>query len=110
MKRLWCASREVLVWTSVALGLGLKALPADGQAAPPASGGRARIEAVRSEQALRVDGQLDEPIWQRAQFIRDFVQREPREGEPATQRTEIAFVYTEDALYVGARMQESGGE
>jgi hypothetical protein len=56
-----------------------------------------------------VDGRLDEPIWQQAQFVRDFVQREPREGEAATQRTEVAFVYAEDALYVGARLSEAPG-
>jgi len=58
---------------------------------------------------LRVDGHLDEPVWQRAQFVRDFVQREPREGEPATQPREVAFVYTDDALYVGARLFETPG-
>ncbi|MGH7462132.1 MAG: carbohydrate binding family 9 domain-containing protein, partial [Longimicrobiales bacterium] len=110
MKRLCCAAREVLVWAGVTVGLLANLAPAGGQAAPSASSGRARIEAVRTDQAPRVDGLLDEPIWQRAQFSRDFVQRDPREGEAATQRTEFAFVYTDDALYVGARMQETEGE
>ena len=69
-----------------------------------------RIVAVKADQGLRVDGQLDEGVWRRAQFTRDFVQREPREGEPATRRTEFAIVYTDEALYVGARMEESGGD
>ena len=34
----------------------------------------------------------------------EFVQRDPQQGQPATQQTEVAFVYTEEALYVGARM------
>ena len=36
--------------------------------------------------------------------ITDFVQREPTEGAPPTDRMEVRFVYDDDALYVGARM------
>ena len=49
-------------------------------------------------------------MWQQARFVGGFVQREPREGEPATQPTEVAFVYTDDALYVGARLREAAGQ
>src|SRR5207248_11491778 len=37
-------------------------------------------------------------------FTTDLIQKEPDQGLPATLRTEVAFVYDEDALYVGARM------
>lgn len=39
------------------------------------------------------DGRLDEAEWQSAQKIRDFRQREPNEGQPATERTEVAVLY-----------------
>jgi hypothetical protein len=51
-----------------------------------------------------VDGRLDEPIWAQAQPAAGFTLREPTEGVPAPERTEVRFVYTADALYVGARM------
>ena len=36
-----------------------------------------------------------------------FRQRDPDEGQPATERTEIRVLYDDDALYVGARMFDS---
>jgi hypothetical protein len=79
------------------------------QAAPAGSGARARVEAVRAERGVRLDGRLEEAEWQRARFIREFVQREPQEGVAASQATEVAFVYTDEALYVGARLREAAG-
>jgi hypothetical protein len=71
---------------------------------------RPRTEATREEQAPKVDGRLDESLWQRAHFVRGFTQRDPHQGEKATQETEVAFVYTDDALYVGARMRADSGQ
>jgi hypothetical protein len=65
---------------------------------------RPRLQAVRVEQAPRVDGVLDDAVWQRASFTRDFFQKEPLQGQPCSQRTEVAFAYDAKALYVGARM------
>ncbi|HEY9448483.1 MAG TPA: DUF5916 domain-containing protein, partial [Gemmatimonadaceae bacterium] len=64
-----------------------------------------RIQAVHLERAaVKVDGKLDDAAWRSAKWVSDFVQREPSEGAPPTQRTEVAFLYDDDALYVGARM------
>jgi len=48
-----------------------------------------------------LDGKLIEPCWQDAAKISNFTQRELNEGEPATERTQIAAVYTSKALYFG---------
>ncbi|HEY3382018.1 MAG TPA: DUF5916 domain-containing protein [Vicinamibacterales bacterium] len=50
---------------------------------------------------IRVDGSFDEPIWQLARPIGPLVQREPNQGRPATEETDVRVVYTADALYVG---------
>ena len=42
--------------------------------------------AARAEQAPRLDGTLDDPIWQIAPPIDDFRQREPLETAPATEK------------------------
>ena len=42
-------------------------------------------------------------------WISDFTQREPTEGAPASAQTRVAFVYDDEALYIGARMQASRG-
>ena len=61
--------------------------------------------AARVQQdAIQVDGVLDEEAWQGAPALTDFVQREPEEGAPPTQEMEVRFVYDESALYIGARM------
>jgi hypothetical protein len=62
------------------------------------------VGALRTTGRIVVDGHLDEPDWQRAQPATDFTQRDPDEGKPATERTEIRVLYDDDALYVGARM------
>src|SRR6185436_14907338 len=54
--------------------------------------------------SVRVDGRLDEELWQRAPAVTDFVQAEPTEGAAPADPMDVRFVYDETALYVGARM------
>src|SRR5882724_4241073 len=49
----------------------------------PQEGART-AEAIRVDRAPRLDGTLNDPLWQSAKPITDFRQREPQEGEPAT--------------------------
>ncbi|MCM3879593.1 MAG: carbohydrate binding family 9 domain-containing protein [Vicinamibacterales bacterium] len=70
---------------------------------PGASEKRATIVRVPDE-AIRLDGRLDDAAWKDAPAITDFTQKEPIENAPATQRMEVRFVYDNKAIYVGARM------
>ena len=54
-----------------------------------------------------MDGRLDDEAWAAAPVLSDFVQKEPVEGAAPTERTEVRFVYDDDALYVGARMYDA---
>ena len=58
-------------------------------------------------QAPTVDGSLDDDVWKTAPWFSDFVQKEPVEGGEPPERTEVGFLYDDDALYVGARMWRS---
>jgi hypothetical protein len=49
-----------------------------------------------------IDGRLDEVVWRSAEPLSDFVQRELREGEPVSERTEVRVLTDGEALYVGA--------
>ena len=60
-----------------------------------------RAIATRSAGAIRVDGRLDEPAWQRASPIGRLVQREPVEGGMPSEETDVRIVYTDSALYIG---------
>ena len=69
---------------------------------------RKRATATRAaDGAIRIDGRLDEAAWQAATPMTDFVQKEPAEGEPATDAIDIRFVFDDNALYVGARMRSA---
>lgn len=47
-----------------------------------------------------IDGVPDEAVWGNAPTLDGFVQRVPRDGQPATERTEVRFIYDGDAIYV----------
>jgi len=53
-----------------------------------------------------VDGRLDEPDWEAAPPIGPLTQREPAEGQPATEPTEVRVLFDERALYVGVVCHE----
>jgi hypothetical protein len=67
----------------------------------------ARARAVRVRTSIEVDGRLDEPVWAEAPAITDFIQEDPAEGEPGTQRTEFRVAYDDDAIYIGAMLYDS---
>jgi len=64
------------------------------------------FEAVRTSEKIKVDGVLDEPAWQQADMVSDFVQRRPSPGQPAERRTEVFFLYDDDAVYIAAKLYE----
>ena len=77
------------------------------QATPPAAapGAAARIGSIKLVQRPpTIDGRLDEDVWRDAPLFNGFIQRELREGEPVSERTEIRVVADAEALYIGAWM------
>ncbi len=63
--------------------------------------------AIRITEKITIDGQLEEPAWMLAAPISDFTQQTPRTGQPATERTEVRFLYDDDNLYVGVMCFDS---
>jgi hypothetical protein len=61
------------------------------------------LRPTRTEAPPLLDGRLDERAWQSALLVDDFVQRAPREGAPASERTEVRILYTKTDLYLGVR-------
>lgn len=64
------------------------------------------IRAVRTP-PLDLDGRLDEAVYASVAPLTDFVQQEPREGQPATEKTEAWILFDEQFLYVAARCWDS---
>jgi hypothetical protein len=69
-----------------------------------------QVPAVRVMESPRIDGVLDEAIWQSAAVISDFIQQQPAEGAPATERTEVRVVYNGSSLFIGVRAFDSSHE
>ena len=46
-----------------------------------------QVPAVRVDEGPVLDGVLDDPVWRQAALIDQFIQQEPNEGAPATERT-----------------------
>ena len=64
------------------------------------------VEAVRISAPPRIDGRLDDEAWRTAVIATDFLQREPDEGKPATERTELRVVFDGQAVYVGVKLYD----
>ena len=87
----------------------------EGALAPSGTGGAAvfsggvapaAVDAIRRVGELAIDGHLDDPAWQPAPVITDFVQGVPVEGAEPSEPTEVRVVFDDDAIYVAARMYE----
>src|SRR5689334_7085662 len=99
-----------LGWSVVALVAGVSAANAQQQstriARAPVAFAAARAVRARPS-APRIDGVLDDAAWQSAPAITGFLQHDPNEGQPGTERTEARIVYTDAAIYIGVRAYDT---
>ena len=59
------------------------------------------------QEAPVLDGLLNEQAWQDAPVTGEFVQRDPDEGMPVSERTEVRALYDQENLYFGIRCFDS---
>ncbi len=62
--------------------------------------------AARTQAAPVIDGRLDDPAWAGAPIDDRFVQVQPLEGQPPSERTEVQLLYDDRAVYVGVRCRD----
>jgi hypothetical protein len=84
--------------------LGIIGGPVLGQA-PGADTKNLRIPKLEADAVI--DGRLDDAVWAQAVTVSDLHQTFPIEYQTPTQRTEVRLFFTEEALYVAARMWET---
>ena len=58
--------------------------------------------AALARESVVIDGLLNEAVWQRAEPITEFVQKDPEQGQPISYPTVVRMAYDEKALYVAA--------
>jgi hypothetical protein len=59
------------------------------------------------DEAITVDGVLNETVWQTTPTIGALVQREPRPGEAPSERTDVRLLHDKDHLYIGVMAYDS---
>lgn len=62
---------------------------------------------VGARESIRLDGVLDEPVWERAVPATNFVQIDPNNGAPATEQTEVRIAFDAETLYLGVICHDS---
>ena len=82
---------------------------------PPATAsrndaGQVTVRAVRLTGGLALDGVLDEEIYRTVEPISDFVQIEPDNGAPATEKTEFWVFFDDANFYISVRAWHSAPE
>lgn len=65
-----------------------------------------RATATRMTGNVNIDGVLNEAQWRTGQPLSEFRQLDPQEGRPATERSDVRFLYDDDALYIGAILHD----
>ena len=60
-----------------------------------------RMSAHRTSEEIKIDGVLDESVWQRVEPIRQLYQIQPDQGELATEQSEVRILYDDKKLYFG---------
>jgi len=100
-----CARRVLATLFLIVLYLSFIS-PLSGQV-PKVEQSNRNAQATAIEHPPKLDGTLDDPLWQSAIPITDFRQREPYEGQPTTEKTEVRIVYTRHAVYFGIHCYDS---
>jgi len=80
------------------------AVPATANQALPAA--KRQLRAVRISTPPKLDGLLDEAVWQTAPMAGQFTELEPTPGRAEKHATEVRVLYDDAAIYVGAVMHD----
>jgi len=64
------------------------------------------LQATRISSPPKIDGKLTDEAWGNKPIATVFIQKEPNLGLMSSQRTKVKLVYDDDAIYVGAHMQD----
>ncbi len=60
-----------------------------------------------SDEPPKIDGIIDEGVWDQVEWSGDFLQHEPYAEQPASQRTEFKVLYDENFIYFAVRCYDS---
>jgi hypothetical protein len=103
---------RILAVTAIVLGLAVSAAAQDPP--PPVApktivraNGRVVVRAIKLTEPLRLDGRLDEAVYQENEPIDGFIQAVPANGQPVSERTEAWIMFDDKYIYVAAKLYDS---
>ena len=67
------------------------------------SASKQKIRALKVSSKVILDGRLNEPFW-KTTAITNFVQRDPDEGKPSTENTNVWVAYDNNSIYIAAKL------
>ncbi len=91
-------------------GAGAQQVPANGNAASTNATEPGVAIASRTDAAPLIDGVPDDAVWMTATALADFTQREPADGQPASEPTELRILFDDEAVYVAVWAYDSQAE
>lgn len=73
---------------------------------------RKKINAIKISNAPKIDGILDEEVWQNAPIATDFIERRPNNGVPIPTafKSEVKVLYDDTGIYFGAILHDDNPE
>jgi hypothetical protein len=80
---------------------------AGAQTTAPGPASSVTITARRVGTPLRVDGRFDDDMYQELAPFTEFIQQDPREGDPASERTELWVTFDDENIYFAVKCYHS---
>ncbi|MDH4066619.1 MAG: carbohydrate binding family 9 domain-containing protein, partial [Acidobacteriota bacterium] len=103
----------LLILAAVPVGAQSQDAPIDGPPGPipPAvisrdANGHATVRTMRLPSPVVLDGRLEEAFYRDVPSFGDFIQQDPVEGGPATEKTDVWVFFDQANIYVSARLWE----
>jgi hypothetical protein len=67
------------------------------------------IRAVLTAEAPVIDGFVNDAVWKNASVVSELYQKEPKTGQPASEKTEFLFLFDNNNIYIGIRCFDDPG-
>ncbi len=99
--------KSLLLAAVVCLGATLTLAQTPTRMATTEPDGTLTLHAIKLTSPLKLDGQLDEPLYSTVVPAGDFVQMEPTPGAPATEKTDVWLAYDAANVYITVRCWDS---
>ena len=70
------------------------------------------VSTKKTTETISIDAELNEASWKDAEIATDFVSLEPKNGTPIPEefKTEVKILYSNDAIYIGAKLYDPNPE